>query len=343
MLKYAAEDEQRLILSKVIPPHQVCDRQIQEEATQGGTQEECQTGWNQITPRRTCTNLPQLSKKFVESDFKNHRVEDPTQITSRQERQVKKYVQEYFEKLVTKKNAHEKKKVERKSKGEDTTASPVRTSGAVKAEEESDGDEIMEMSEDEDTKQEPMSVTPITPVDQLANGDGLKRKRDADIDVNAEDDESTPSKRPRSITPPVPPPPPPLAMGMFEESEAMEESVIYESNPALEYTAYRANKKLDETHDMDASTYISGTPHEECFVQVANQPPPPPPPPPPEGSSSGEYQDNPIYQMVRPTNGSYETSMTPATPDDNTTDADGQGMEDLVRDHSRYIAAQESM
>ncbi|MCJ1472870.1 histone methyltransferase set2 [Lambiella insularis] len=290
------------------------------------------------------TNAHQLSKKLVNSDFKNHRVEDPTQISPRQEKQVKKFVREYFEKLVAKKNAHEKKKAERESRNEVALISPVhlKSCGVVKLEVGSDGDEVMEMSEDEDVKQESMSITPVTPEDQIPNGDGLKRKREADIDIKAEDDESGPSKRPRSITPPVPPPPPPPpppTMGIPEGSDTTEDSVTFEDGSPQEYASYLLNGKMDDTLSTDASINLSAHPHGNGSFQATAQPPPPP-----NGSSNGEYKNGPLFQLLQTPNGSYEASTTtPVTPDDNTTDVDDEGMGSLVPDHSRYIAAQESM
>ena len=77
---------------------------------------------------------------------------------------------------------------------------------------ESDGGQGMEMSDGEPDKEKDGDVTPATPMDQITNGEGLKRKRGDDDDsngINPENDEATPSKRPRSETPPPPPPPPP--------------------------------------------------------------------------------------------------------------------------------------
>lgn len=161
-----------------------------------------------------------ISKKLVSSDYKNHRVEDPTKISSRQEKQVKKYVKEYFDKAVAKKREHEKKKAERQSKeGESgTPPTPATIAGAKKEEEEdSDGDQDMAMSDDDDVKPKLESATPVTPSDQLLHAEGLKRKRVNNEDLDStklEENEATPSKRLKSESPlPPPPPPPPPADG----------------------------------------------------------------------------------------------------------------------------------
>ena len=160
----------------------------------------------------TDVSLVQISKKLVNSDFKNNRVGDPRQISSRQEKQVKKYVKEYFDKAVVKKRAYEQKKAERQDKSADPPALHTPEGLEVKKEHESDEELDIGLSEDEGgrTKQDP--GTPITPSDQPFNVDGLKRKRgspDVPGSDKTEDEPATPSKRLRSETPPPPPPPPP--------------------------------------------------------------------------------------------------------------------------------------
>ncbi len=55
----------------------------------------------------------QVAKKLVASDFKHNRVEDPTKITAKQEKLVKKYVSDFLDKAVAKKRVHDVKKAER--------------------------------------------------------------------------------------------------------------------------------------------------------------------------------------------------------------------------------------
>ncbi|KAL8710925.1 MAG: hypothetical protein Q9220_004524 [cf. Caloplaca sp. 1 TL-2023] len=177
----------------------------------------------------------QIAKKLVESDYRNHRVEDPTKISSSQERHIKKHVAEFFEKAVArKKERDEKEAAKRKSLGLDPAIPPADSNASAKVEEESDGDQGMEMSDDDAGKFAPNSVTPqdtetpITPADQLVNGDGLKRKRNGTDNANGDDlddIESTPSKRPRSETPPPPPPPPAEVDGSPASDDAAPDSI----------------------------------------------------------------------------------------------------------------------
>ncbi|KAL9100174.1 MAG: hypothetical protein Q9163_004424 [Psora crenata] len=161
----------------------------------------------------------EISKKLVNSDFKNNRVEDPTKISSRKEKQVKAYVKEYFDKAAKKHKEREQRRAERKVK---QANAPEFSASAVAAEikkeeeeeeeeeEESEGDQDTPMFEDgHDDKPKKESTTPGTPVDPLLTADTLKRKREFIDEVKREDPESTPSKVLKSETPPPHPPPPP--------------------------------------------------------------------------------------------------------------------------------------
>lgn len=55
----------------------------------------------------------EVNKKLVASDYKNKRVDDPTSISPKLEKKVKKYVKDFLERAVEKFKEHEKKKVER--------------------------------------------------------------------------------------------------------------------------------------------------------------------------------------------------------------------------------------
>ncbi len=143
-------------------------------------------------------------------------MEDPTKISARQEKQVKKYVQDYFEKAVVKKKEHDRKKAERKAKEVELggpSASTTATRVKKEEEDESDGEHDVAMSDDEDARLKRESATPITPLDPQSNAERLKRKREEDEPDDMNRDDATPSKRLRSETPP-PPPPPPLVNGI---------------------------------------------------------------------------------------------------------------------------------
>lgn len=127
-------------------------------------------------------------------------------------------MKEFFEKAVARKKERDEKEAKTQVNGGPVEASgEVDASTTVKPGEESDGDQRMDLSDDEAENAGPEAVTPniattpATPANQPINGDGLKRKRDGVEESNGDfikDVESTPSKRLRSETPPPPPPPP---------------------------------------------------------------------------------------------------------------------------------------
>ena len=160
--------------------------------------------------------LIQIAKKIVNSDYKNKRVDDPTRISEKQEKQVKKFVKEFLDKAAA------KSRMRQPSKSDKDTMADVKEDAKTDAKEIAqttsfgnnkivgkgvdDGEATVKMKDDEDMKDGFKSATPITPADQIQNGEGLKRKRhdDANEEGVGLGEGGTPSKRPRSITPPTP-------------------------------------------------------------------------------------------------------------------------------------------
>ncbi|KAA8567582.1 hypothetical protein EYC84_008057 [Monilinia fructicola] len=156
----------------------------------------------------------EVGKKLVASDFKNNRVEDPTKISEKQEKKVRKYVRDYFEKAVEKKKEMDRKRAERKRREGQAKANENGTDGKESKPENTTISSSPDAVDDEDVEVDVPSPT-ASPSGQLEM-ELLKRKRD-----NAEDEES-PSENKRvkedgaegenlvdSSTPPPPPPPPP--------------------------------------------------------------------------------------------------------------------------------------
>ncbi|KAI2615470.1 hypothetical protein GGR54DRAFT_290807 [Hypoxylon sp. NC1633] len=165
----------------------------------------------------------EVNKKLVASDYKNNRVNDPTSITEKQERKVKQYVRDFFERAVEKYKAHEKKKADRAKNGKDI----ARTAKA----EESVENPIPAVKEDEDVPMTDDDASALTP-----NSLDRKRKREDDM---AESPSLTPSEAPSvkrvkedegDVPSPPPPPPPPL------DGEAVLD-VVAEQDKALEEDA----------------------------------------------------------------------------------------------------------
>lgn len=133
----------------------------------------------------------------MHSDFKNNRVDNPTAISEKQQKKVKNYCKEYFDKAVIRHREHEKKKADKQ--GTET--------GDTGANGESDEGVDVKMSDDEGGKD-----TPGDGEDNETSGSSLKRKRDEETENEDGKRSPSPSKRQRSSTPP-PPPPPPMSPG----------------------------------------------------------------------------------------------------------------------------------
>ena len=181
----------------------------------------------------------EIGKKLVASDFKNGRVEDPTKISEKQEKKVKKYVQDFFEKAVEKKKALDKRKREKAAMNGSSSSKPKDANGAngdsklepeqdVKDESDEEGDgENIDLTPNsppaEFTQPSPPTPTPHTGDSSFSD---LKRKRDeSEFGTPGEDEESNKRHKEEDLSPPPPPPPPP-AEGMPDED--MAEGVVKE-------------------------------------------------------------------------------------------------------------------
>ncbi|PWY85701.1 hypothetical protein BO94DRAFT_467388 [Aspergillus sclerotioniger CBS 115572] len=193
-----------------------------------------------------------VAKKLVNSDFKNNRVGDPTKIDDKQQKKVKKFCKEFFDKAVAKHRAYEQRKTERQSKGAD-----------LKPDVEDEALDV-KMSDDEDDRAPAQAQeTPTTMTDELQGN--LKRKREEPSTGDGSTTEyTTPSssKRQRSSTPP-PPPPPPMSPGN-ELAQSGDDS----------------NMKSDTDEPTPADKPLFDSP-----------PPPPPPPPFPGQNFDSEEND----------------------------------------------------
>lgn len=208
-----------------------------------------------------------INKKLVASDYKNNRVDDPTSITAKQEKKIKKYVKDFFDRAVAKYSEHEKRKAERAARH---AAKDMKDANQPTADPETetsrkngiDGDDVV-ISEGEDTIS-PSSNTPER-----------KRKREDDDEAQSME-QLTPSETPSAkrlkeddadVPSPPPPPPPPPAEGavdegpMTEEERSMreqEEALMRENEEAqrLEDEAEEASKLRNDGNDGgdDAAT-----------------------------------------------------------------------------------------
>ncbi|KAF2205426.1 hypothetical protein GQ43DRAFT_446049 [Delitschia confertaspora ATCC 74209] len=199
----------------------------------------------------------EVGKKLVRGDFKTGRVQDPTaKLSSKHERNVKKFVKEFFDKAVAKKAIKDKERAARaaqKAKEQavagksavksDSPETPIPT---AKEDKEDSDDEMIPFSDNED------DPSPASPSD-------LKRKRGAD------DDHSLP-KRTRTDTPPPPPPPPPA-----EDMPADMADLAYTS---MEQTG-NLNGELDHGKPSKPSELLTGIVSENRESLKANNHPSP--------------------------------------------------------------------
>ncbi|KAG9796335.1 hypothetical protein KCU88_g85, partial [Aureobasidium melanogenum] len=177
----------------------------------------------------------EVAKKLVASDYKAGRVKDPTKIEEKQQKKVKEFCKQFFEKAYQKHKKHEADKAARQkskkgssthrgepSSSEQAAASSSKVEDVSPADEDDEAEDVkMSISDDEDADNTPSEQTPIA-----SNGTAeptLKRKRAHDNDSSMvlgdeEEEEPTgsPMKRlnldvdtPTTLTPPPPPPPPP--------------------------------------------------------------------------------------------------------------------------------------
>lgn len=162
----------------------------------------------------------EIAKKLVASDYKAGRVKDPTKIEERQQKKVKDFCKQFFDKAYQKHKKHEMEKAARgKGKkappsGEAATVSPGASPHPGDISPENGVEDDVKMSDDENGEQALGAETPVE-----TNGSGsLKRKRiDAEGDdpsTLGEDEEGeatgSPLKRLNlDIDTPPPPPPPP--------------------------------------------------------------------------------------------------------------------------------------
>lgn len=180
----------------------------------------------------------QISKKLVNSDYKNNRVEDPTKISDKQQKNVKKYVKDFFDRAVEKDKERQKRKALKKAAeaaSSTPTGTPNEPTGMNESNNSDDEEKDVAMSDNEDEAVKVKSATPTTPLDP-SFVEGLKRKRDADLDrENVEDEQSelTPKKRLKSESPPpppTPPPPPAPVNGAFHDFEGPDGDLGYQDD-----------------------------------------------------------------------------------------------------------------
>jgi [histone H3]-lysine36 N-trimethyltransferase len=151
----------------------------------------------------------EIAKKLVLSDFNANRVKDPTKIDDKQQKKVKDFCKQFFDKAAYKHKKHEEERAARKGKKDTSASTPATQSPTADQDlspdlkKEDSGDEDVKMSDHEDNK-----PTPDTPSEPGT----LKRKRGDSSPVVKDETEDDPTKsiyKKLNVETPPPPPPPP--------------------------------------------------------------------------------------------------------------------------------------
>jgi SET domain-containing protein len=225
-----------------------------------------------------------VSKKIVNTDFKNKRVVgDPSKISDKHAKSVKKYVHETFEKAIKKRAEHDKKKAEKQARGEESNTpqgSPQAGGGSLIKD---DDDPVL--SDDED-----VGGAEATPESSSA----LKRIREEDILNEAADDAVLKRLRTNDGTSPAPPPPPPPP-----PAEPEPESMDTDPSPSEYQQDTPGNHAVGMHATSGAKHDMYGNGHDTGFsIRGASSRP---------GSSQKNYPLDTLQTATPPTTGSPDT------------------------------------
>ncbi|KAG9594939.1 hypothetical protein KCU97_g5419, partial [Aureobasidium melanogenum] len=155
----------------------------------------------------------ECSKKLVNSDFKNNRVTDPNKIDSRQEKAVKKFVTDFFERAVVKKKEHD----QRKGQSSNQAGTDAMQVDSPKDADVEDVSNVAGMHTNDDNNDTAASLS-------SAN---LKRARIEESSMTGAAHEDDPQGKKARVSAPAPPPPPPPPAGNMHEEDMQAGSEDY--------------------------------------------------------------------------------------------------------------------
>ncbi len=153
----------------------------------------------------------ETNKKLVASDYKNHRVEDPTHISTKQEKKVKVYVKTFFDRAVQKYQDYEKRKAA--SAARHTANGTSEAEAKLDSEPASSREELANL-DDEIVLTDDEAISP-------ASSERKRKREDEDVQSPSLTPSETPSlKRLKEeevdVASPPPPPPPPPESGLLD-------------------------------------------------------------------------------------------------------------------------------
>lgn len=213
----------------------------------------------------------EIAKKLVASDFKSGRVKNPTKIDDKQQRKVKEYCKQFFDKAAHKHKKQEEERSARKSKKESASKETPEGSPQVKPEFAAE-DEDIKMSDNE-LEDKP---SPTPEVGTPSEIQSLKRKRESPA-IKEEDVDApqSPVKKlhvdpqndhQESLPAPPPPPPPPPA------TDSPMDGTPNGSTPGYDQQGENggeAEMEIDAENDMQAEQKLHAHNGESKFKEMS--------------------------------------------------------------------------
>ena len=200
----------------------------------------------------------EFAKKMVDSDFKKGRVEDPSRVSDKQVKSVKKHTQDFFEKAVKKKEEADRRRAEKTAKKDDDgshtpVGSPPATAGSPMDKEDMDA----ALSEDE------AYAPDATPAESSHSPTALKRRIE-DLTNGAADNLMLKRQRTESddALPPPPPPPPPPADDVNGDPMEIEQSTLTPNGDVSGLSAHDTCVSTHETNVANGEAEASATNHD---------------------------------------------------------------------------------
>jgi len=171
-----------------------------------------------------------VNKKLVASDYKNNRVGDPTSITSKQQKKVKKYVKDFFDRAVVKYREQEKRNSDRATRpATEAGSSQPGETGLDAAPDAQVEDDVVLSDVDDGSPNSPSSERKRKREDDDAESAGAETPSETPSLKRVKEDDAVESPSP------PPPPPPPTDTPLTEEERSMreqEEALMRENEEA---------------------------------------------------------------------------------------------------------------
>ncbi|KAK7745638.1 histone methyltransferase set2 [Diatrype stigma] len=191
-----------------------------------------------------------INKKLVASDYKNNRVDDPTTISEKQEKKVKKYVKDFFERAVEKYSQQQKKAAASLATKHEPSAPAIGATPIPDLSTESPSakiDEDIAMTDDEGTNSTPASTDRKRKRDDGAVGSPGLTPSDTPLIKRLKDEDGDAPPSP----PPPPPPPPESTVTPGAEISDQEAALMHENDEAQRIAEAERQKLLEQEAELE--------------------------------------------------------------------------------------------